>query len=170
MKKLVVIGVAILGFAASSFAQSINVTATVEIKKALILSKIGDLNFGTIYAPSVLGTLHLEPSTGVLTPLNGGTVTFQSGTSNAVQFSITGTPNTSVVVQFPTTDINLINPAFVSPIKLVLKSSITNGNAIITNGSGTATFYLGGDLTVGSNQPNGTYTNSNDLITVSVIY
>jgi hypothetical protein len=160
MKKLVILAVVLLGFAATSFAQvSATATATANIQTSLSISKSVDLNFGNIYSPvNGGGTVTLAASSAV-TRAASANVVLGTGNGSAAKFQITGLPNTNPHVSWSLNPITLTSG--VNTMSVTLSSS--TGGTIALDASGNATLYIGGVLTLAQNQAVGYYTNNSDL-------
>jgi hypothetical protein len=125
--------------------------------KALILiplkiTKVSDLDFGTVIESSTSGTVVI-PADGSVRSVTGGVIPVASAAGNRAQFAGAGTPNQQV-------NIFLAPPATIKdaagdtmPISLSLESSN------VTIDSNRAFFVgVGGSVSVAANQPDGDYT------------
>ena len=166
MKKLIILAAVVFGFAATSFAQraTASYTASVELKKALHMEKVADLNFGTIFFPADGGIVTLA-GTQAATISGAG---FTEGTGNvktAAKFNYgagLGAQGHSYSVS-----------AWTAPI--TLKSAANNSLSLMPvwgtfgmiGGDINERFqYLGGELTVPAGTLPGVYTS--EAMTVSV--
>lgn len=173
MKKLILLAVVVLGFAATSFAQPVSATAsaTATIKAALAITKIVDLNFGSIYIPGYIGTVTIDA-------VAAGTRTFNpntnsgSGTGAAAKFAIDGVFGNNPTVGFPPT-LTLTSGANTMVVTLACKNSsagsIATGGTVTLDINGKADIYIGGELAMIANQPVGIYKDLTHL-TVTVNY
>lgn len=148
---------AVLAVTAAAPATAAPVAATTDANgKALILvpltlTKVKDLDFGTVVTSSTSGSITI-PADGSIETVTGG-VTPTSAPASRAQFAGAGTPNEQV-------DLFLAPPATIKdgngnsmPISLNLESTT------VTIDSTRAFFVgVGGTVTVGANQPDGVYT------------
>jgi hypothetical protein len=155
-KFLVAAGIAV-GVAAAAPASAAPVSATTDAGgKALILiplkiTKVADLDFGTVIESSTSGTV-VMPADGSGRTVTGGVVPVSSAAGNRAQFAGAGTPNEQV-------SIFLAPPATIKdaagdtlPISLSLEASS------VTIDSSHAFFVgVGGTVSVAANQPDGDY-------------
>lgn len=167
MKKLVILAVVILGFAATSFAQyplTATASATATIKEALTISKIVDLNFGNIFIPLAAGTVTIEATAEGTRDLGGLT---GSGTGAAAKFAIDGTYGTNPKATFLPGPFLLtcgtytmsFTPTYQDANGTTIISGVGAGSGITLDAYGKATLYIGGALSVGSGQHAGIYKN-----------
>lgn len=160
MKKLIILFVAVAGFAVTSKAQ---VTATASSSATIItpiaISKTADLNFGNIaVSPTVPGTVALATS-GTRTPTGGVTLPAVTGTVTAASFTVTGSGTSTFAITLPGT-ISLSDGATHT---MSLGTLVSNPSGTGTLAAGTATVAVGGTLTVSAGQVAGTYTNAAGL-------
>jgi len=168
------LALATVGFASSASAATFDdAQVQAEILSTLrIVAVTGDsvLDFGQI-APNAgmtgTSTVTIAAATGAATC--GATLTC-SGTTNAPSFTVTGLSGSTVAVSIPASTL-LTGPAVV-PAGMVgtmtvgtFTTNLAANPVVLTTGS--ATFNLGGTLTVAANQVPGVYTGS---VTVSVAY
>ncbi len=171
---------AALCLAAPALAANPPITATATGKAVVVapgtLVKTGDLDFGRIAATSTIGTVTMDPSSGLCTTT--GTI-LRVGTCTAATFAGKGTTNFGVrITNFSST--NLTGPGGATMVldNLVLGTNATitftgngngnggglgliNGNGnqryTISTTSGIYTLAIGGTLHVGANQAPGDY-------------
>lgn len=125
------------------------VQAHAQIVKPLTLTKVSDLNFGSI----------IVQDTGTASLANNGTLTCPatltcSGTGTPAEYTVTGTNNQ--VVQITAPDVTLTNAANPgTPLTLVLTgpTSVTLPNSGATG----INFKLGGDMAIAASTKDGTY-------------
>lgn len=151
-------------FAAASpaFAQAYTETAEARgtILQSLTLTKVTDLDFGTIAADAlVAGTVSIDADTGAR---SGTNVSMLPGVFSRAQFDGLGA-NAQIVeltLTQPAAGV-LVNPAGDQiPAVLTLDS---NGATRTLPASGLFSVYVGGDFDIAANQPNGLYTAQFDL-------
>jgi len=143
--------------AVASFATSANAaatataTATAEVLETLTLTAVNDLNFGQIAANSG-GTVTVNANSSVSS--TGSLIS--TGTRAPATFDVTGTANTTVGVTLPAAAVNLTRTGGTETMSLAGFNSNPNG-AFQINASGTASFSVGGTLTVNGSQVPGSY-------------
>lgn len=126
------------------------VQAHAQIVKPLTLTKVSDLDFGSI----------VVQDNGTASLANDGTLTCPatltcSGTGTPAEYTVTGTNNQVVTITKPDVTLtNAANPG--TPLTLVLSgpATVTLPNA----GSTGINFKLGGDLAISASTKDGTYT------------
>ena len=163
MKKLIVLAVVVLGFAATSFAQTqtATATATTTLLKAITLTNNANLDFGQIFITSgIAGTLAIAPTAaGTLTATN---VIIRASTGTAAKFTITGGDKAKLYAITVSATVDLTN----GPNTLTLTPSKSDVSAALAAGSD-GILYIGGSLTIPATAPIGTYTTTTP-ITVTV--
>ncbi len=151
-----------LAAAAATPAAATPVPATKDASgKALILvpltlTKIDDLDFGTMIASSVSGTVALDASTSART-FAGGVIGVASAPGQHGYFGGAGTPNQQVIVTIiPPAQLTNSNGNTIGVLALTLDN---NGNPIRSIDPVTRTFFVGvgGILNIAANQPDGDY-------------
>lgn len=134
-------------------------TAKARILKQLTITRVSDLDFGTIVNGASASTVSVN-SAGSATCGAGLTCT---GTTSAASFTVSGTNNTIVTVTAPAS-VNLTNGATGSmTASLLAPATLSLGNS---GASGTPLAF-GGTLSVGANQEDGAYS---AVFNVSVDY
>jgi hypothetical protein len=152
------------GFIAAAISAAPTAAAPVPASstgKALILiplkiTKIDDLDFGTIIAPPSAGTVTLDATTSART-YTGGAVGVASTPGHRGLFGGAGTPSEQVFVSiFPPTQLTDSNGDTIGVGALTLDDS---GNPLRTIDPTTHAFYVGvgGILNLAANQPDGDY-------------
>jgi hypothetical protein len=132
-----------------------NSTATAAIVKPLTLTWVRDLNLGTIILSGAgvwAGANVGITKAGVFSCANANTTC--SGATQTAQYKITGTNNQVVTVNSGNVTLTNQNDG-VSTLLLTVDSpgTVNLGNS----GNAGLTFDLGGQITVASNTPDGTY-------------
>ena len=154
MKKLIVLAVVVLGFAATSFAQTQTGTAsaTTTLLKAITITNNADLNFGQIFITSgTAGTLAISPdATGTLTASN---VIIRASTGTAAKFTITGGDKAKAYAITVSSTVNLSN----GTTTLVLTPSKNDVSAALSAGTD-GYLYIGGSLAIPATAGLGLYT------------
>lgn len=144
---------------ASAFAASVPATKDANGKALILiplkLTKVDDLDFGTMISSSSSGTVALNAATSART-FAGGVTGVPSAAGHRGYFAGAGTPNQQVVVVIiPPAQLTDINGDTIDVLALTLDN---NGNPIRTIDS-THAFYVGvgGILNIAANQPEGDY-------------
>ena len=163
--KILFLGLILLGFSASAFAQvSATANASATIITPIAISKTVDMNFGNIAVGTTAGTVVLSTA-GVRTKTGGVTLPATTGTVSAASFNVTGSGTSSFTITLPTS-ITLSDGATHT---MTVGTLTSNPSGTGTLSSGAATIAVGGTLNVGASQVAGTYTNTSNL-TVTVNY
>ncbi len=166
MKKLLALAVAIIGFSALSFGQTLTVTkqgtATATILAGLELTSKANLSFGTI------GALSGSASTVTISTLGvrSGTATpYALGVAPAAaQFEIKGTPDAYYTLTLPSTITKLDGPTGSTPMTIAVTSwSQDQGTTPRISSTGTTLLHLGATLDVADSQKAGDYSGTFDV-------
>lgn len=132
-----------------------NATATARIVKPLTLTWVRDLDLGTIILSGAgvwSGANVGITRAGVFTCTNANVTC--SGATRTAQYKITGTNNQAVTVNAPNVTLTNQNDGVSTLLMTVDGPGTVNlGNS----GTSGLTFDLGGQITVGSTTPDGTY-------------
>jgi uncharacterized protein DUF4402 len=136
--------------------------------KALILlplkiTKIDDLDFGSMIAPPAPGTVALNAASSART-YTGGVVGVASDPGHRAYFGGAGTGNQQVIVTLvPPAQLTNTNGDTIDVIALTLDK---NGNPIRTIDATSRTFFVGvgGILSLAANQPDGDYSATFQLL------
>lgn len=145
---------------AASAATSATASASAEVLSTLTLTADSALNFGQI-AANTGGTVTVNADS--TTAFTGTLVS--TGTRAPAGFTVGGTPNANVVVTLPT---SATLTRFGGTETMSIAGFNSNPPAgFQLNGTGSATFNVGGTLTVASGQVAGVY---NGTFSVSVEY
>jgi hypothetical protein len=135
-------------------------TATAEARGVVLsplsLTKVDDLDFGTVAASATLGTVSISPTTGVRTA-TGGVVPAPSTFSRA-RFDGLGQAGQTVLLTLtpPTGNVLVSGANTVAVSNMALDTGGTSGSIVIGSG-GNFSSYVGADFGIAANQPNGTY-------------
>lgn len=125
----------------------------------LTLTKIDDLDFGTVVTSGTSGTIALDPNTSART-FAGGVSGVASAAGHRAYFGGAGTGGQQVVVVvIPPTQLTDANGDTISVLALTLDDG---GNPIRTVDPVTKTFFVGvgGILNIAANQPDGLYSST----------
>lgn len=161
--RIALVGAALsaVSFASSaSAATSATASASAEVLSTLTLANNAPLNFGQIAANSG-GSVSVKADSTVSS--TGSLVS--TGTRAPAAFTVTGTPNTNVLVTLPVSA--TLTRAGGSETMTIGGFNTNPGGAFQLSGTGSASFAVGGTLTVASAQVAGVY---NGTFAVSVEY
>jgi uncharacterized protein DUF4402 len=132
-----------------------NSTATARVVKPLTLTWVRDLDLGTIVlsGAGVWSGANVGISrAGVFSCVNANTTC--SGATQTAQYTITGTNNQVVTINSPNVTLTNQNDG----VSTLLMTVDNPGTVNLTNsGNSGLTFDLGGQITVASSTPDGTY-------------
>jgi hypothetical protein len=131
---------------------TINATGKALILIPLKITKVNDLDFGTVITSASSGTVSVAAD-GSGQSVTGGVTALASAPGLAAQFAGAGTPNQQV-------DLFLAPPATIKDglgNSMPISMNLENTSVIIDS---TRAFFVGvgGTVTVGANQPDGLYT------------
>lgn len=135
-------------------------TASARIVKPLVLTRVRDLNFGTLVVGTVTGTQTVTVSdAGVQSGCTNGVTCMGNGVQSA-RYNVTGTNNQTV-------NIVASNATLTSGANsLTFTPNWTNNTVLLTSsGAPGNNFDLGGSITVDSATPEGLYS-GNLIVTV----
>jgi len=166
MKKILAFSIVLLAFTAGAFAQNTDTeqtTATATIVGPLTLTKVSDMNFGTIAVSAVAGTVQLGTDNS-RTPL-GGVTLVPPAAGVAASFTVAGEANETLAITLPADGTVTLTGA--GPAMAVNGFVHSAGATPSLNGSGAAAFTVGATLSVAANQASGVYTSANFPVTVS---
>jgi Mat/Ecp fimbriae major subunit len=124
--------------------------ATVNIVSPLVLTKVNDLDFGTIVGP-FSGEVIEVTSAGARLPCPA-TVTCSGTTVGAATFTVTGTPSQNLQLTVDPS-VTLTGPGTSMTVDL----SGDLPAALATDASGNAAFGIGGKLTIPTGETDGVY-------------
>ena len=149
---------------ASASAEAAPVSAPANGKAIILvplkLTKVQDLDFGTVVTSAASGSVVVDPSTGVATPSGG--VTLVGSTSTAAQFDFAGTANQQVDFSVSSSLPILLLDGVGDTLPLTaLNLSATT--ATVDPTTLTVQVGVGGTIGVNANQPDGVYSNTFDV-------
>ena len=132
----------------------------------LTLTKVDDLDFGTVITSPVSGIVTINPATGART-FAGGVTGFAGDPGHRAQFAGAGTPTQQVIV-FITPPATLDNGA--GDTIPVLALTLDNGGNPIRTIDATRAFFVGvgGIIQINADQAEGTY-NGNFTVTANYL-
>lgn len=153
---------AAMGMSSVAHADTATADATAEVLDALVLTNNSALDFGAMVVSGA----------GVVTLAADGTLTCTdpdivcSGTTSVAGFSVAGTAAKFVTINLPTTDVELRHPNYTAAtaaehaIILNAFTSSENGGTgpeVQLDGSGDATFDVGGTITLDGTEEAGVF-------------
>ncbi|HCV15589.1 MAG TPA: hypothetical protein DF637_04575 [Rikenellaceae bacterium] len=165
--KILAVLVAMVGFSASSYAQSsATATATGTILTPIAIANAANMNFGNVASSGTAGTVVLPPAASPTRTTTGG-VSLPSpvGTISAATFTVTGNGSATYAITLPSTATTVTSGANTMTVDAFTSSP--SGTGTLT--SGTQTLYVGATLNVGASQAAGEYV-SGTAFTVTVNY
>jgi hypothetical protein len=124
-------------------------SATARISKPLTLTRVDDMDFGTILVTGS-DTITLNAATGIVACGAVANMTC-SGATKAAEYKVTGTNNQDVSVTMP--DVSLSNGT--DTLTLVLSGPSTVN--LTSSGANGTTFKLGGSIDINEDVSEGTY-------------
>jgi hypothetical protein len=163
--KLFALGMILMGFSATSFAQ-VNATATAAatIVTPISISKTIDMNFGNVAVSGTnLGTVVLLPA-GTRTATGGVTLPITNGTVTAASFTVGGFANSTYTITLPTS-VTLNSGTNTMTADTFTSDPATTGALV----GGTQILNVGATLKVAAAQAPGAYLSSTPF-TVTVNY
>ncbi len=159
---------AALGMGTAAHADTATADATAEVLDALVLNNDTALDFGAMVV-SGAGTVTLAAD-GTLNC--AATDIVCSGTTSVAGFSVEGTANKAVTINLPTTSVDLQHPSFTAgtaaehTIVLSAFTSSENGTGgpeVTLDGTGNATFDVGGTITLDGTEAAGVFSGTFDV-------
>jgi hypothetical protein len=149
---------------ASAPAEAAPVSAPANGKAIILvplkLTKVQDLDFGTVVTSAASGSVVVDPSTGVATPSGG--VTLVGSTSTAAQFDFAGTANQQVDFSVSSSLPILLSDGVGDTLPLTALNLSTT-TATVDPTTLTVQVGVGGTIGVNANQPDGVYSNTFDV-------
>lgn len=122
------------------------VSAVVEAASSSI-TQVQNLHFGHIHAKPTAGTVRIDPKNGKIT-----TTYIYTGVPKHAVFRVKGTPKANINIAIPS-QVVLSNGTDTMNVQLLTN---LNGQQK-TDKNGSFEFWIGGQLSVGANQPPGAY-------------
>jgi hypothetical protein len=158
------IGLTTAAKAQNTSATNTEATANATIVTPISISKVADLNFGSIVKSGAGGTVTINPDGSVST--SGVSMFAGAGAvaTAAAEFTISGESGYLYTISLPADDAVVLNDG--SSHSMTVKSFSNNASG--TFGATSETYQVGATLTVGANQAAGTYIS--DPFSVTVTY
>ena len=155
----------LIAFTSGIFAQSTDTeqtTATATIVGPLALTKVSDMNFGTIAVTGTAGTVVLGTDNS-RTAVGPALVPPAAGV--AASFTVSGQASRTYTITLPANGtVSLISGANT----MAANTFVHNAGANPTlSGAGAAAFTVGATLSVAANQAAGSYTSANFPVTIN---
>jgi hypothetical protein len=165
MKMILLFSVIMIAFTAGSFAQSSDTeqtTATATILGPLALTKVSDMDFGTIAVTGTAGTVVLGIDNS-RTAVGPALVPPAAGV--AASFTVSGEASRAYTITLPANgDVTLVN----GTNSMAANDFVHNaGGTPALDGTGAAAFTVGATLSVGAAQAAGVYTSANFPVTIN---
>lgn len=135
----------------------VNVPIHIRIIAPIALSKVQDLDMGTVIPGATAGSVTLNATTGAQ-GITGGVV-YASPSGQPAQFAATGQPSHPFTISLNSSPITLTGPGGTMSLALLASPSASS----TFSGGGTAALNVGGTLSVGANQADGDYTGTFSL-------
>jgi hypothetical protein len=135
------------------------------VLQSLTLSKIDDLDFGTVAGSNtVAGTVNINPNNNAQTATGG--VTLMPGAFSRARFDGFGVPGNIVVLTLTPPAGNVLTNG--SGVNLTINSMTLDsaGSTRTIGGTGQFTAYVGGNFQIAAAQANGLYTGNFNLTAV----
>lgn len=151
---------ALLVSASPAFAV-VNATATAEAKglvlQPLTLTKVSDLDFGTVIASNAAGTVTINADSGARA-VTGGVTAVPSYPGGRGEFAGAGTATQSVILSLTSPSV-LVSTTNASDTLVVTSMALDNGNTLTRTIDSTSAFTVGvgGNFAIAASQPNGLY-------------
>jgi hypothetical protein len=158
---------ATIAVATPAYAQVVTDTETTEVRGTVLLpltlTEQTDLDFGTVVASAVSGTVTIDPDTGNRT-VTGGVAEVPLDPGNRATYSGAGPAGGQVtLVLTPPVGMLLYN-ATSDPLTITSLDLDNGGSTVrIIDGSGAFQVGVGGTFAIAANQQNGVYTATYDL-------
>ena len=142
--------------ASPAFAQQASATAEARgvVLSPLTLTKVTDLDFGTVAASNVLGTVSVNATSGIRS-VTGGVTAVPSAFSRARFDGLAQAATTVQLTLLPPTGNVLVSGGNTVTVNNMAFDSAGPTRVVPAGGSFTA--YVGADFDIAANQPNGTY-------------
>lgn len=166
MKKILAFSIVLLAFTAGAYAQNTDTEqtiATATIVGPLTLTKVSDMDFGTIAVSGTAGTVQLGTDNS-RTPA-GGVSLVPPAAGTAASFTVAGQANETFAIELPVDGTVVLTGAGPDMPVNGFVHSITTAPQL--DGTGAAAFTVGATLSVAASQASGVYTSANFPVTVS---
>ncbi|MDX9902688.1 MAG: DUF4402 domain-containing protein [Bacteroidales bacterium] len=164
MKKLLLFSVIMIAFTAVTFAQDVTeqTTATATILAPLSMTKVSDMDFGTIAVTGTAGTVVLGTDNSRLAT---GPALVPPAAGVAASFTVNGENGRAFTITLPANGVvTLVNGGN----SMAANDFVHNaGGTPALDGTGAAAFTVGATLSVGAAQAAGTYTSANFPVTIN---
>jgi len=156
MKKIVIMGAALIGFTTAANAQATaSATATAVILSPITITKTVDMHFGNVAVAATGGTVVLDPQ-GNRTTTGGVTLPAVAGTPAAASFIVSGEPNYTYDIFLPTTPLTITSGANSMTVDNFTSNPATTGT-LSAGTPGSQQLDVGATLNVNAAQASGTY-------------
>jgi len=159
--KIIAVVAVMIAATGTMFAQvSATGDATANILAALGVVNNSDLNWGDITPDGTSATVvsMSADASGTRTDDGGGAIMLSSDEGSSAEFELSGEAAETVDLSFTSSSISLSNGTDNMAAELYFTGGLGTTTSSETLTGGNATFYVGGDLTVGAGQASGAYT------------
>jgi hypothetical protein len=146
----------LLALALTGTAQAATQSSTIRttLRKPVTITWLRDLDFGRIASTATAGTVTVDADSGART-VSGGSV-LAGGSPQTAKFRIVATPSTLVLISRNALPVlTRAGGGATMPVTLITMNGAVN--PVTTPASGTFDVDIGGALSVGANQADGTY-------------
>jgi hypothetical protein len=165
MKKILTFSIMLIAFSAGVFAQSTDTEqtiATATIVGPLTLTKVSDMDFGTIAVTGTAGTVVLGTDNS-RTAVGPALVPPAAGV--AASFTVAGEASRTFAITLPANNtVSLVSGANSMAANIFVHNAGANP---ALDGAGAAAFTVGATLSVAANQAAGNYTSANFPVTIN---
>jgi len=166
MKKILAFSIILFAITAGTFAQNTDTEqtiATATIVGPLTLTKVSDMDFGTIAVGTSVGTVVLASDN--TRTFSGGASMVPPANGVAASFTVAGQASETFAITLPADGtVTLTGPGDPMPVSAFNHSA---GATPALNATGTAAFTVGATLSTAASQASGAYTSANFPVTVS---
>ena len=166
MKKILAFSIILFAITAGTFAQNTDTEqtiATATIVGPLTLTKVSDMDFGTIAVGTSVGTVVLAPDN--TRTFSGGASMVPPANGVAASFTVAGQASETFAITLPADGtVTLTGPGDPMPVSAFNHSA---GATPALNATGTAAFTVGATLSTAASQASGAYASANFPVTVS---
>jgi hypothetical protein len=167
MKKTIIVIAAILmtGFTTNLMAQNQTATAgasaAAKIVKTIAITKVTDMNFGTMSTPSTPATVILSPAGAPSIGSGSISLLTQAPTALASSYTTVGDNNAAYSITLPAN--GTVNVSDGTNTMAITDFTCSSPLSTTFSAGGTGAFSVGAKLNLAANQPAGSYTGAFDV-------
>ena len=168
MTKVLTLGIVMIAFSVSTFAQvGATATASATILTPIAIAKTVDMDFGYLAVNASPGTVALSADAAPTRTPSGGVTLMTGGTVSAATFTVTGLADATYSITLPADGVVVLTgPGTDMAADLFVSNPTVAAGGVLTGG--TETLYVGATLSVAGSQAFGVY--SSPAFTVTVNY